>query len=634
MKDDRLMLYSGNDQMEAAMLRSVLLFNGRVESPKRQDMFLKAVLAIIIYGQGTTKEQDIVEVLSQRFKIEVGPTDMPQHLSKLSKRGLIKQNDDGTIEANFYDKSRVDFFIQLKADTQKLIDGVFGRIRKGSFITIPEREKIALTNNIKSALSCYYSMYGYKYFGVTQQPENEKIVTAVDKAREGLSKTVGQAAVRALADLIQSPSEEEQKTLEMWARAYVTMEMMNLDPMLRNFKQTKMSQKEFVIDTDVALHAITTHAKHSKDYRIMVERLKASRCKIYIPDRVVDEILDHTDAAWKWYGSLGPQIVDLTEELLDNKIANVFIEDYVRQIQENPSKKDMPFDVYLENFRSEEHPSLIWDSLTEVFGEEVATNKFNLVTLDDEVKNKLQSKVLAETQMTQKGSRRSEEKNEEIAELDTALYLTLLQMNKDEKGDEKPLSRRTYLLTGSDRTNKCAKDVDLYENDICCDPKALLAMMQETGSLEGHKVEIINLFENPFLVFTANEVWKEVQPLLDNGARFKYVELRKMRLDVDTHIDRILTCKTREERILEAQRQSDRGYLFARDLVDANQTIAAQERTISEQDSTIQSQNEQIADLKAELEKRRQQDRKDDYQWRVKNAKGIKGQKGKKKRKP
>ena len=292
----------------------------------------------------------------------------------------------------------------------------------------------------------------------------------------------------------------------------------------------------------------------------------------------------------------------------------------------------MPFDAYLDNFRSEEHPSLIWDCLKEVFGPEVEGNRLNLAPLDDEVKNKLKVKVLEETQQTSKGTHRTYEKNEDIAELDTALYVTLLEMNKNIEGDEKPLSRKTYLITSSDRTNKCAKDVGLYQKDICCDPKALLAMMQETGSFEGKKVEIINLFENPFLVITANEVWKEVEPLLKNGARLKYAELRKIRLDVDAHIDRILTCNTPEERVIEAKRQEERGYLFTRDLVNANQTIADQGKMIEEQSNTIQNKDEEIARLKSLLEKKEKEAKKSDYQYRVITRKNKGGKKNKKKR--
>ena len=620
LENEQLMLYSGRDAMEEAMLRSVLLFNGRVSASKRQDMILKAVLAIIIYGKGTTKISDIVEILSQRFFVDRNNKDVPQMISQLIDRGLVKENADGTIDIETKENIKEDFFANLERETQSLIKNVIERIEKQSRITLSDSDKTKLPNNIKSALSSYYAMYGYKFFPVGKEPNEQQLTTAVYCARNGLSKNVGQATVRCLADLLSDPTPEELVVLEKWARAYVTMQVMNLDPFLRNFKATKMSQKSFVIDTDVALHAITTHAKFSKEYRLVSERLKAAGCKILIPDRVVGEILDHIDAAWKWYGSLGPQVLEFTDELLENKIRNVFIEDYVKLLRNNSKKKDMTFDTYLDNFRADEYPSLIWDCLAEVFGKEVVDNHFNLVPLDDDVKKKLKEKVLKETIETQKGAHRTDEKNDEIAELDTSLYLTLMKMNRDDNDDEKPLSRRTYLLTSSDRTNKCAKELGIFQKDICCDPKALLTIMQETGSLNGAKVEIINLFDNPFLVFTANEVWKEVEPILKNGGKLKHTELRRLRYDVDAHIDRILTCKTQEERLAEARRQTERGYLFAKDLVDANQTIAEQGQIIAQKDSALQSKDEKIAELEAQLEKQKKENRKENYQKRVKGG--------------
>lgn len=129
----------------------------------------------------------------------------------------------------------------------------------------------------------------------------------------------------------------------------------------------------------------------------------------------------------------------------------------------------------------------------------------------------------------------------------------------------------------------------------------------------------------PFLAITANEIWKEIDPLIKNGAQLKYVELRKLRLDVDAHIDRILTCQTPEERNLEAKRQTERGYLFARDLVNANQTIAEQGKQIEEQNSTIQSKDEEIAHLKELLEKKEKEAKKTGYQYRVVTKKQNKG---------
>ncbi len=640
MSDNNLLFYAGNDQMEAAMLRSVLLFNGKVSTTKRQDMLLKAVLAIIIYGNGETTADDVVSLLSSRFQVDLNLQEVPQLLSQLKKDGLIIENE-GKLVAILKDGKKVDFFYQLKLETESLINGVIERVLNKSGITVNPDERSLLPVNIQKALSVYYSIYGYKFFGVKERPKEQGVINAVESARKGLSNKVGNAVVRSLADTLVNPSSSELATLEKWARAYVTMEAMNLDPMLRNFKITKFSEKGFVIDTDVALNAITTHAKFSRDYKIMIDRLKAARCSIYIPEMVVKEILDHADAAYKWYGSLGPQVIELPDEYLDYSIRNVFIEDYVKQIQEDPEKRDMPFAVYLDNFRSKDYPSLIWDCLKSVFGKDIQSNQLNLVDLNDEIKQKLKDKVLEETQMTAKGSRRSPEQNEEIAAFDTSLYLSLIQMNKDNDGDEKPLSQRTYLVTSSDRTIKCAKDLGLYQRDICCNPKALLAMMQETGLLDGQKVEIINLFENPFLAYTANEVWNEVEPLLEEGAHIKYVDLRKLRLDVDAHIDRILTCKTQEERFAEAQRQTERGYLFAQDLVEANQTITSQQSIIKEKDSiieekeaAIQNKDKVIKDLTAIIDKKNLDEKTREFMERNRAGKKRSGKSRKFKRRP
>lgn len=610
------MFYSGSDQMEAAMLRGILLFNGKITDSKRQNMIQKAVLSIVIYGGGSTKQSDIERILDERFNVDYRQLDIQQIINQLHTKDLVEINKDGTIVAKDV-KGEDDFFKQLNDETHVLIDSVIERITKQSRVLLNESDKNKLPNNIWKALSSYYSMYGYKYFRVSKNPDTEKMRDAIECAVDGLNKNVGQAVVRALADLIADPSENELRILEKWARAYVAMQAMNLDPMLRNFKQTKISQKSFVIDTDVALHAITTHAKHSKDYRLMIDQLKAARCKMFIPDRVVDEISDHIDAAWKWYGSFGPQLIDFTDEILDSKIGNVFIEDYVKQIRLDPQITDFPFKTYLENFRSEEFPTLTWDCLKEVFGEGVQDNPLRMENLDDNEKEKLKSKVLEQTMTTAKGIHRSDEKNEDVAELDAMLYLTLMKMNKNEDGDERPLGKRIYLLTGSDRTNRCAKEIDIYQKDICCNPQSLIAIMQETGSLNGSKVRIINLFENPFLVYAAEEIWNEVEPLLNNGARLKYVELRKLRLDVDAHIDRILTCKTQEERVIEAQRQLDRGYLFAKELVEADQLIKERDTTIALKDTLLEKKDEEIAKLKAQIERKRKEKRKEDYLERI-----------------
>lgn len=60
--------------------------------------------------------------------------------------------------------------------------------------------------------------------------------------------------------------------------------------------------------------------------------------------------------------------------------------------------------------------------------------------------------------MSAKGVKRDSEKNAQIAETDALLYLTIQKLNRDGDGNNKPLSRKAYLLTTTRKTIECAKN--------------------------------------------------------------------------------------------------------------------------------------------------------------------------------
>ena len=109
------------------------------------------------------------------------------------------------------------------------------------------------------------------------------------------------------------------------------------------------------------------------------------------------------------------------------------------------------------------------------------------------------------------------------------------------------------------------------------------------------------MFENPFLAYTANLIWDEVKPLLEKGAKLKYKEIHRLRIDVDAKIDKILTCETLEERTAEAKRLIERGYLFANDLLSIQQEIEKRDKDIQERDEQLAKQREEIKSLRDKL---------------------------------
>ena len=89
-------------------------------------------------------------------------------------------------------------------------------------------------------------------------------------------------------------------------------------------------------------------------------------------------------------------------------------------------------------------------------------------------------------------------------------------------------------------------------------------------------------------------IFHEVKPLLEKGAKLKYKEIHRLRIDVDAKIDKILTCETLEERTAEAKRLIERGYLFANDL-------SSIQKEIEKRDKDIQEGNEQLAKEREEI---------------------------------
>lgn len=601
----------GNSQLEDSMLKSILLFNDQKMKSNKKDLILMAILSIITNENGLD-DLAIAGILKTRFALDYNADDIKQYVSKLQNLKLVLSSNDGKYRAITNEKQGEYFFSELEKDTEKLFCGIVDRIKSVARINLSANEEIKIKENAKKALSVYYQMYGYSFWGL-KEIERDEIPNAVEVASNGLRSNLGRALVGALADVINSPTVHERKVIEKWARAYVAMEVLNLDPSLRNFKQTKLREKTFVIDTDFALNAITNKAKYSTIYREIIKILKGIGCKLYIPTIVLEEIKDHIDAAKKRYAFHGSQLSGMTDDILENVLANVFIEDYVKTIRDN--KQSLSFKTYIDNYYDPEYPELLIEKIKSVFG--ININFLDdIEPLNDELKQRLADEINNITKISAKGIRRDEDKNTRIAETDASLYLTIRKLNQNSAGDDKPLCEKVYLLTQSQKTIGCAKKIGIYNKNIICNPIALYSILQEMGLISGEKLDIINLFENPFLTYTAELIWTEVEPLLRAGAQLKYVEIHRLRIDVDARIDNILTCETFEEKVSEANRLKERGYLFASDLVEAQKII--------------EDKDKQIAELSQKVELLSQQKKES---IRAKNGPNIKQQKQKRKRK-
>lgn len=528
-------LYKDSPELEATRLRSILLFNDKVKTSKRQDLITKAVLSLILAKNGSAKREGILNELNSQFSLNFSPGDLDAQILKLFKLGLLKSVDE-PLTVKDSDKGR-SYFEKLEQNTEALLDGILEKVVALSK-PHPVQNPDPVKRTIRKALSVYYSMNGYTFFRVQKKEDEIPIRDAAIKLVKDELKDnrLAECVIRALAEVIEKPNDEQLKTLTQWARAFVAMESMSLDPLLNNLKSKNLREKEFIVDTDVVLHCLTSKARYSSEYCQMIAKLKDLGCKMYLVPEVVTEVQKHIDAAKKCYRHYGLQLTEFPDDMLYEEVCNVFIDDYVHI--EREAKESTPFNFYIEEFHDPEYPALLQSKLTAVFSKPALDNTLEVDTLSDDFLQ-LEEEILKLTMKTPKAQNRTDEDNQAVSHLDAFLYMAALNKNLD-LDITKMLSGKTYILSDSTRALRAANNLGWQRNDVVCHPNALMALLMEIGDVKSQE-SIINLFDNPFLAYVADSVWGEIEALLKKKAYIKYKGFDKLRADVDKSFDKWIT---------------------------------------------------------------------------------------------
>ncbi len=553
-------LYKESDKLQETRLRSILLFNGKVETQRRQDLMTKAILSLILQENGRSTRQQILYQLSVQFHVAYREADLEVHINKLHKAGIIESVDEPfTVIEKVKDN---DFFLHLDQETDGLFDGI---LEKTASVYGPINNPDILKNTIRKALSVYFGMYGYTFFGAQKKEADPVSNSAVNVIKDDISDNrLAESLIIALADVIEHPDQEQERVLTQWARAFVAMETMSFDPLLNNLQRKKLKDKEFIIDTDVALHCLATSSRYSKEYRQMLDTIKEIGCTLDVVQDVITEIRKHIDAAVKQAKFYGRQLLEFSDDVLYEKICNVFIDDYVHIAKE--SKEPISFREYIEEFYDFDHPNsqvLLTGKLKKIFSEkalncnlDVDSTSQRFIDLNDEVYNL--------TMMTSKAQNRSEEENNAVSRLDTYLYMAAAK-NNEGKDSLEVLAGKTYILTDSTRAMRAAANLKWEKEDVVCHPNALMAILMDVGSVKSQE-SIINLFDNPFLVHVADKIWDVVDPLLKKGATIKNKGFERLKYDVDKHYDKLMTEQTSEDDKKELMAEYD---VYLPEMVDA-----------------------------------------------------------------
>lgn len=538
-------LYKDSTELEATRLRSILLFNGKVKNQKRQDMMAKAILSLILAANESATKESIVQQLFEQFHVTYRLSDLDVYIKKLNSAGLLESVEEPFVVKE-KDKGK-NFFQKLERETETLFDDI---IVKTESIYGSIQSKDRVKDTIRKALSVYFGMYGYSFFKVQKKEEVSVKNAAVSVVQKEISDNrLAESLIRALADILENAEGIQYEILEKWARAFVALETMSFDPLLNNLKRKNFKDKVFIVDTDVVLYCLTEKARYSADYRQIIERMKSIGCKLLIAPDVVTELRKHIDAAIKQAAFYGQRLHEFPDDILYQKIGNVFIDDYVH-LNRNAQERT-PFKYYIEEFYDPEYPDsvvLLTKKLRKTFTQNVLDWGFDVETQCEEF-TELENEVYQLTIQTPKGKKRTNEENWDVSHLDAVMYMAAVKNNETNDSLE-ILSGKTYIITDATRALKAASKLGWNKEDVVCHPSALMAIMMEMGDVKSEE-KIINLFNNPFLVYVADSIWETVNPLLEEGATIRYKGFDKLKFDVDKSFDKVLT-----EEIPESERRN------------------------------------------------------------------------------
>lgn len=591
MNNTDLKLFQGNEEFDIALMRSILVFGEFGQSDRNAEMMPQVVLSFIIMEKGDATLQSIQHLFNTHFNSNYSLSSFRKIVNKLIENELIKEVKGNLIP--IIDSSKgSDFFTRLTSDTEELINGVLYRYGKFAGIKAPYPQEIR--RNVINALSVYLTLTGMQIINNTELPSvSDKSIKA---AVLGVDNNTAIRIIEAIADTIKSPTDSERNCLNRWARANILTQALKLDPTLANFKANIIKQKTFVLDTDIVLHLLCTHASHSAEYHTLINKLREIGCQIYIPESVKKEVEGSAKQAISIAQKYGAEQLDeFTDYQLRGSRSNVFIEDFVNKRRQNSTLKKMNFSTYIGNIWYANHPKVLQHNLEKAIGKENAELKLEDVDLDIKLKEELKAKLKEEAENTAKGAERSYNTNEILSDTDARIYLTLKTLNEGIKG-KGLLKYKFYLLTRSHRTVKVAQEKGIYDEDIICRPDTVSAVLEEIGYIPKGDISLINIFDNPFLVHAADAVWNRINPILEKGFQVTFMEFQRLEEDVEMRFDEFLLTDDPTQRINYAKKYRDLGYPFAQDYAD-----------MAEENQLLKEDNKQIPLLKERLKKQKKE---------------------------
>ena len=544
--------------LESTTLRSSLAFVVSEEAPRVRDSLFDS-LTLNIISQGTDKDisvSDLRAKYSEHMGVDLPTAQLEASLRRLAARGLVHKHQDRVSLTKLAKQAGARITITANEATNALISDILGEMLQISEKSFTERECQIIADNSRNILVRLFSLFGIEFANqVLRQGTSTVYLDETNDllrvAREGLSPEIGELLIHVMSQILRKPTREQAETLANWSLAYLGVQIMNLDPRLRELQSTRFANKIFVLDTDFILDCVVQECSLSNTYLSLIQTLRDLGCRVIIPESCIQECVTHAEISPRTYDYFGDKLLSLSDVLLDEIVGNIFVKGYYYARVNHDISANTSFSDYRRNYYEPTAAKVFFAQvLKDTFPEGVEILDISsLLTRgipDDQMSN--MSAALCEIFSSGlKSKYRSREDIEKLAGIDSRLFLTALHLNEEsERAPGEILGGCCYLITSSSKYIASAKKARLRDV-VTTRPQSLIALLNIIGRIKIGPIEFVRLFENPLLIHAVRQVWDDVQALLDSGIDLKNKSIARLRWDLDQELhSRISALKEAE----------------------------------------------------------------------------------------
>ena len=542
-------------QLERTLLQVSLALTFRPGALRvRKSLLDHFVLAVLLDQENPVVPLDVL-VRNCSAALPAGHSLLPEQvhaaMERLAKGGLLSRKDQTVCASERALTEIATRTTRLSEATDTFASDILVALTEARGQRVADSDARRVVRNIRAALVEIARARGAALVGT--EPSDD---TVLDIVRRQLDPITGDLLVAALADAVRAPTPSQAETITQWTQAYLGLALMGFDPVLNDFQASRLSEKCFVLDTDVVLEAIATDGPRSNGILDLLASLAQRRCRLVVPPSVVDECVQHAARSEATYRFFGTGLLQLAPAAVEERVWNVFVKGYYYAVGSGRLAKSVTYRQYLANFYEETGPRrFLREVITEVLPDEVevSPDDFGVPSSPDDGEvsrfaNALQ-RDLAER--SKKARYRTEEEEETLARTDATLYLSALRLNPThESAGHRVLGGRCYLITETARYERVAQAIGIPTR-ITVRPGTVAGILRFVG-VEISPTDFVQLFDNPLLERAVGAAWPDMEKLMRSGVDLRGKNLARLRFDLDSvlheHLTDLQTAEDAEDR--------------------------------------------------------------------------------------